>query len=152
MKRFEFKLQPLLNYREYLERVARQNIAKASLDVENCKKKITYLKQTYDQKTEKIEDLVANGVNASEFRLHHKYLDAVESSIEDEISRKFKLKKVLKEKLLELKKRSIDKKAMELYREKLKDEYTQEILKIEQKELDEISSIKTARKLSNETI
>ncbi|SDT85900.1 flagellar export protein FliJ [Desulfobacula phenolica] len=152
MKRFEFKLQPLLNYRKYLEQVARQNTAKASMDVENCEKQIAYLKQTYDQKSEKIEGIVANGVNAFEFRLHHQYLNAVESSIKDEKSRKIKLKKILQEKLLELKKRSVDKKAMELYREKLKDEYTQEVLKIEQKELDEISSIKTARKLSNETI
>lgn len=152
MKRFEFKLQPLLNYRKYLERVARQNTAKASMDVENCEKKITSLQQAYDQKAEKIENLVANGVDASEFRLHHQYLDAVESSMEDEKSRKIELKKVLEEKLLELKKKSIDKKAMELYREKLKDEYAQEVLKTEQKDLDEISSIKTARKLSNETI
>ncbi len=152
MKRFEFKLQPLLNYRKYLEQVARQNTAKASMDIENCKKKIISLKQAYDQKFEKIEDLVANGVNASDFRLHHQYLDAVESSMEDEKSRKIELKKVLEEKLLELKKKSIDKKAMELCREKLKDEYAQEVLKTEQKELDEISSIKTARKLSNETI
>ena len=152
MKRFEFKLQPLLNYRKYLERVARQNTARASMDVENCEKQIIYLKQTYDQKAEKIEDLVAGGVSASEFRLHHQYLEAVERSMEDEKSRKIKLKKILQEKLLELKKRSVDKKAMELYREKMKDEYTREILKIEQKELDEISSLKTARKLSNETI
>ncbi|CCK81739.1 flagellar export protein FliJ [Desulfobacula toluolica] len=152
MKRFEFKLQPLLNYRKYLEQVARQNTAKASMDVENCAKQIVYLKQTYDQKVEKIEDIVANGVNAFEFRLHNQYLNAVENSIEDEKSRKIELQKILQEKLLELKKRSVDKKAMELYREKLKHEYTQEVLTIEQKELDEISSIKTARKLSNETI
>ena len=41
---------------------------------------------------------------------------------------------------------------MELYREKLKAEYTQEVLKNEQKELDEISSIKTARTRSHEAL
>ncbi|MCD4722757.1 MAG: flagellar export protein FliJ [Desulfobacula sp.] len=152
MKRFEFKLQPLLSYRQYLERLAQQNTAKANMNVQNCEKQITYLKQTYDQNADTIENIVVKGVKASEFRRYHDYLDSVESRIEDEKLRKIDLKKVLKEKLLELKKKSVDKKAMEIYREKLKTEYTQEIIKIEQKELDEISSLKTARTLSNETL
>jgi flagellar FliJ protein len=152
MKRFEFKLQPLLNYRQYLERIAQQNTAMANMDVKNCEKQITHLKQTYDQNVDTIENSVVKGIKASEFRRYHDYLDSVESSIEDEKLRRIDLKKVLKEKLLELKKKSVDKKAMEIYREKLKVEYTQEILKIEQKELDEISSLKTARKLSHETL
>jgi flagellar FliJ protein len=152
MKRFEFKLQPLLKYREYLERIAQQNTAKAHMDVKNCEKQILHLKQIWDQNADKIEAIVVNGVSASEFRRYHHYLEAVESGIEDEKSRKIQLKKILKEKLLELKKKSVDKKAMELYREKLKTIYTREVIKIEQKELDEISSLKTARTLPNETI
>ncbi len=152
MKRFEFKLQPLLSYRQYLERLAQQNTARANMNVQDCEKQITQLRQTYDQNADTIENIVTKGVKASEFRRYHDYLDSVESSIEDEKLRKIDLKKVLKEKLLELKKKSVDKKVMEIYREKLKAEYTQEILKIEQKELDEISTLKTARALSNETV
>jgi flagellar FliJ protein len=150
MKRFKFKLQPLLNYREYLERIARKNTAKANMDVKDCERHITRLKQTYDQKADKIDDMVAKGVSASEFRQHHYYLDTVESSIKEETSRKIELDKCHKEKLLELKKKSVDKKVMELYRERLETEYTQEGIKNEQKESDEISSIKTARALSDE--
>jgi len=152
MKRFKFKLQPLLNYRQYLERLAQQNTAKANLNVKNCEKQITHLKQAYNQNADTIERNMLKGVKASEFRRYHDYLDSVENSIEDEKSRKIDLKKVLKEKLLELKKKSVDKKVMEIYREKLKADYTQEIIKIEQKELDEISSLKTARTLANETL
>ena len=152
MKRFAFKLQPLLNYRQYLERLAQQNTARAHMDVKNCEKQITNLKQTYDQNSDKIENIVVKGVKASEFRRYHHYLDSVESGIEDEKLKKIELKKVLKKKLSDLKKKSVDKKAMELYREKLQNEYTQEIIKIEQKELDEISSLKTARTLTNETL
>ena len=152
MKRFEFRLQPLLSYRQYLERLAQQNTARANMNVKNCEKQIIHLKQTYDQNTDTIENIVAKGVKASEFRRYHNYLDSVESEIEDEKLKKIGLKKVLKEKLLELKKKSVDKRAMEIYREKLQAEYTQEIIKIEQKELDEISSLKTARKLANETL
>jgi len=152
MKRFEFKLQPLLNYRLYLERIAQQNTAKAHLDVKSCEQQIMDLKRRYLQNADKIEGIMQKGVSASEFRRYYNYIDSVENSIEDEKSKKIQLKKALEEKLLELKKKSVDKKAMELYREKLKKEYTQEIIKIEQKELDEISSLKTARALSNEKV
>lgn len=151
MKRFKFKLQPLLTYRQYLERVAQQNTARAHLDVKTCENQILELKKTFDQHADKIEDVVAKGVSAIEFKRYHQYLDSVETSMENEKSRKTQLEKILKQKLLELKKKSVAKKTMELYRDRLKVEYTQEFLKIEQKESDEVSSIKTARKVSNET-
>jgi len=145
MKRFKFKLQPLLNYRQYLERLAQQNTARAHMDVGLCEKQIAHLKQTYDQNAEKIEMIVTKGVSAFKFRQYHQYLDSVGTGIEDEKSRKIDLQRILQKKLLELKKKSVDKKAMELYREKLKAKYDQEVIKNEQKELDEISSLKTAR-------
>ncbi|OGR11440.1 MAG: flagellar export protein FliJ [Desulfobacterales bacterium RIFOXYA12_FULL_46_15] len=150
MKRFCFKLQPMLNYREYLERVAKQNTAKAQMDVVQCEKQIKGLKNTRDQYGRQIENELEQGISALEFRYYCNYLDTVETAIEQERSRKIRLSGVLKEKLQELKKKTIDKKAMGFYRERLKAEYTQKILAAEQKEMDEISSIKTARKLSNE--
>lgn len=152
MKQFKFKLQPLLSYRQYLERIAQQNTARAILDVKNCENQINNLKKTRDQNTDRIDAIVVDGVKASELRRYHQYLDTVETSIKDEKTRKIELNKFLNERLLELKKKSIEKKAMEIYRETLNARYTQELIKIEQKELDEISSLKTARTLSNENI
>ncbi len=152
MKSFQFKLQPLLNYRQYLEKIAQQNTAKAHMNVKNCEKQIKDLKQTWELSADQIDNIVTKGVNASIFRQYHDYLDSVQNSIKDEKLRKIKLNKLLRERLLKLKKKSVDKKAMELYKEKLKLKYNQEIIKIEQKELDEIVSIKTARTISNETI
>ena len=150
MKRFNFKLQPLLNYREYLERVAKQNTAKAQMDVALCEKQLIELKNTRDHQTKIVENELEQGISAFEFRQYHDYIDAVEIHMEQEKSRKRKLSGILKEKLLELKKKTVDKKAMEFYRERLKTDYIQNILTAEQKEMDEISSLKTARKLSNE--
>ncbi len=153
MKRFKFKLQPLLSYRRYLERVAQQKTAKAHMNMKNCEKQIKDLKQTWELSADKIDNIVTKGVNASTFRQYHDYLDSVQNSIKDKKLSKIQLNKLLKERLLKLKKKSVDKKAMELYKEKLKLKYNQEIIKIEQKELDEIVSIKTARTIiSNETI
>jgi len=152
MKRFDFKLQPLLNYREYMERVAKQKTARAQMDVALCEKQILDLKDTLNRHAYLIETEMEQGMGSFEFKQYRDYLDAVEALIEQERLRKIKLSGILKEKVLELKKKTIDKKAMEFYRERLKTEYTQKGLATEQKEMDEMSSLKTARKLSNEAL
>ena len=152
MKRFEFKLQPLLNYRQYLEKIAQLKTARAQMDIKNCEKKIMELTQIKDINIKMAEKAVTTGVKAFTFRQYQNFLASIQSSIKNEISKKSQLKKKLKENLLKLKKKSIDKKAMEIYKEKLKSEYDQAMIQEEQKELDEIVSIKTARKISNGAI
>ncbi|MCF6247328.1 MAG: flagellar FliJ family protein [Desulfobacula sp.] len=151
MKRFQFKLESLLNYRKYLERLAQQETARAQMDVKTCEAAIVQLKAVFHQQSNQIEEVLLKGMTASQFRQSHDYLDAVKNQIEGGNRRKTQLKGILKEKVKKLKKKSIDKKAMELYREKQKEIYTQEFIKLEQKEQDEISSLKTARKISNGT-
>jgi flagellar FliJ protein len=77
-------------------------------------------------------------------------MGAVTQMILEEKKRKTQLEKILKKKRLVLKKRSVDKKAIERLREKQAKEYNQELLAIEQKELDQISSLKKAREISND--
>ena len=43
MKRFEFKLQSLLNYKKHLEEMARQEMARAAADVNVCEQRIREL-------------------------------------------------------------------------------------------------------------
>lgn len=146
MKKFQFKLQPLLKYREYQERLAQQKTAKAQLDVQNSVQEIHRLEKAWDEQSDSMDDVVQKGIPGPQFQQYYQYLTAVESSIAQEKMRKGQLEKILQEKLLELKKKSMDKRAMELYQDKLKDEYTKEMIHVEQKELDEISTLKTARK------
>lgn len=151
MKRFQFKLNPLLSYRKYLERLAQQETAKANLDVKTCEKAIAGLKQSRARQADMIADNLQQGMTASEFRRQYDYIDAVEAQINTEKKKKVRLKYVLNEKVKILKKKSVDKKAMELYRDRKKTEYNIKLRQTEQKELDEISSLKTARTLSDET-
>ena len=151
MKRFKFKLQSLLNFRKHLERVAQQDMAKTVLALTVCEKQIDTLQITHVQSTQRLEQIVEKGVGADQFRQHYAYLGAVQEMIAQEKQRMVQLGKVLEKKRLALKKRSIDKKAMERLREKQAKEYNQELLTAEQKELDEISSLKKAREISNDT-
>ncbi|MBU1196473.1 MAG: flagellar export protein FliJ [Proteobacteria bacterium] len=152
MKKFKFKLDPLLNYRKYQERIAQQKTAKAHLEVKTCEEQIINLDQMKHLNAQNIETIVSKGVSASVFRQYHQYSQSLEGSIKEEKIRKIHLEKILQEKLLELKKKTIDKKAMEIYRKKLRAQYTQEAAADEQKNQDEISSLKTARTISNETL
>lgn len=149
MKRFEFKLQSLLNFREYLERLAQQMTAKAHMDIKACEKQIGELKDTYSTASRKLEEDMIKGLDAARFRQHHTFLDRVEKDIKDQLLNKDQLLKILEEKLKNLKKRSIDKKIIEQLKEKKATEYSEEFLKSEQKLQDEISSVTKARELQN---
>lgn len=150
MKRFEFRLQPLLEYRQYLEKLAQQNTARAQMDVKKSRYRIAELEQIRDNSREKVENIVINGISASEFQQYQQYLAALDSGIMAEKSRKAQLSETLKKKLVELKQKSIDKKVMEFYKKRVKENYDHDMRITEQKEIDEIVSIKTARKRLNE--
>ncbi len=149
MRRFEFKLESLLNYKKFLEKMARQEMAKAVANINDCDQQIQTLKETKVTSSLKLEKVVEKGVGAQEFKLHHEFLAMVDQMIVDEKIRKTQLEKILDEKRSMLKKRTIDKKAMERLRERRSKEYSQEMIRNEQKELDEISSLKTAREIAN---
>ncbi len=149
MKRFVFKLQSLLNYKKHLEQMARQEMAKAVAEVNACEQQIQDLKDNRESSAQRLDSLVEKGVDAKEFKLYHGFLTAVDRMIVDEKNRKFELEKTLNKKRSILKKRTIDKKAMERLRDRRAEEYTGEMLRAEQKELDEIAALKTAREIAN---
>ncbi|MBU0969778.1 MAG: flagellar export protein FliJ [Proteobacteria bacterium] len=150
MKRFEFKLKALLNFRKHLERMAQQDMAKTVMEIAACEQQIDSLETIHGHSAQRLELIVEKGVGAKEFKQHQAYIEAVIRMVGEEKEQKFQLGKVLEKKRLVLKKRSIDKKAMERLREKQAKAYNQELLGAEQKELDEISSLKKAREISND--
>ncbi len=151
MKRFDFTVKALLSIRKHLERVTQQNMVKTVREVRACENQIDLLQTTHGQSAQRLESIVENGVAAQEFKQHHAYLGAVTQMIAEELHRKFQLAKILDKKRLALKKRSVDKKAIERLREKQAKEYNHKLRVAEQKELDEISSLIKAREISNDT-
>ncbi|MEH0019882.1 MAG: flagellar export protein FliJ [Desulfobacter sp.] len=149
MKRFKFKLQSLLNYKKHLEQVARQEMAKVVADVNQCEQQIKDLHEDKALSARKLDRLVEKGISAQEFNLYNGFLTTLDNMILDEKNRKISLKKLLAEKRSMLKKRTIDKKAMERLRERRAEEFTREMLLEEQKGLDEIGTLKTVREMNN---
>jgi len=147
MKRFKFRLESLLKYKGHLEQVARREMADAVAQVNTCEQQIQTLGQDRSLAALRLEAMVEKGMSAMEFKRHHGFLSAVDQMILDEKQRKRTLEKKVEETRAMLKKRTIDKKSLERLREKQAEEYTREMLREEQKELDEIAGIKTAREI-----
>lgn len=152
MKKFQFRLQSLLKYKRHLEQVAKQEMAKAVADVLNCEQRITGLQKDRISAADQLESQVEKGMEAGQFNRYRQFITARDEMIILERNKKTELEKILGDKRDALKQRTIDKKSLERLREKQAREYTHEMIREEQKSLDEITSLKTAREVNNERI
>lgn len=152
MKKFQFRLQSLLKYKRHLEQVAKQEMAKAVADILTCEQRITGLQKDRISATEQLDSQVEKGMGAGRFNRYREFITALDQSIILERNKKNELEKILDDKREALKQRTIDKKSLERLREKQAREYTHEMIREEQKSLDEIASLKTAREVNNEHI
>lgn len=150
MKRFQFRLQALLNYKKHLEEMARQEMAKAVAQVNECEQQIQTLIRDRKEAALTLEKRVAEGMSSGEFKRYHGFLQVLDQMVVEQKKQKFRLEKALEEKRSILTKRTIDKRAMERLKEKRAEEYVREMLKEEQKVLDEVASLKRVRELANE--
>jgi flagellar FliJ protein len=150
MKKFQFRLQSLLRYKRHLEQVAKQEMARAVADVLACEQRITQLQNQKISVTDQLDTLVEQGMGAGQFNRYRQFITAVDQMTILEHNKKTELEKILDKKRDILKQKTIDKKSLERLREKQEREYTHEMLREEQKGLDEIASLKTAREVNNE--
>lgn len=152
MKKFQFRLQSLLKYKRHLEQVAKQTMAQAVADVLACEQHIEGLQNDRITATDQLDALVEKGMGAGQFNRYRQFITAIDQMIMLERTRKSELEKILDDKREALKQRTIEKKALERLREKQTREYTHKMLREEQKNLDEIASLRTAREVNNDRI
>ena len=150
MKKFQFRLQALLRYKKHLEQMARQEMAKAVAEVNACEMEIQRLVHERLNAALRLEERVAKGIRSGEFKRYQEFLVIMDQIIVQERIRKQRLEKIMEEKRSMLTQRTIEKKAMERLREKRAEEYTRDMLREEQKMLDEVASLKRVRELADE--
>ncbi len=151
MKRFKFALSSLLDFRGYLERMARKETAIAYKNVNESQKAIDELKARYIRTAAEFDEIVYKGINAKQLQVYRNYLDVMDYGILQEKQRKKELEKKLNDQIAELIKKSVDRKVIEQLKEKKEMEYMDEFRKSEQKIIDEVVSLKKARELNYET-
>jgi len=152
MKKFKFRLQSLLKYKRHLEQVAKQEMARGVADILACEQRITGLQNDKISAADQLESLVEKGMGAGQFNRYRQFISAVDQMIIVERTRKTELEKILEKKRDVLKQKTIEKKSLERLQEKQVREYTHEMIREEQKSLDEVASLRTAREVNNERI
>jgi len=145
MKKFQFKLEPLRRYREFLERQKQLEVAKARSDVLSCEESIEKTRAAFSETVSSLEADLGKGMPAAQFMHVRNYLSGLESFEASEEKRRVRLMKTLIRRQEELARKSIEKKAIEKLKDRQKEEYYTSMLKQEQKTLDDTVILRQAR-------
>jgi flagellar protein FliJ len=147
VKRFCFRLESLLRYRQYLERKSQLEVARVRAEIMACERRIDQLKKDAEVAGVDLAMESEAGVDAGRFLLFTNYLSGIDSVIamEDERRKTHMTELVRKQKVLAEKSR--DKKMLDNLKERRKTEYYQEMLAAERKEADDTVILRKAREI-----
>jgi flagellar FliJ protein len=151
MKKFKFSLESVLKYRSFLEKEARQALMSINLDISECEENIESIKYKRILLYKELEEETDKGITIEYFNMYQNYISSVDQRLENEKARLIKLLREKDLRTLKLIEARKQKEALEKLKAKKKSQYIEEMLYEEQKELDEISSVKKAREICNES-
>jgi len=144
-KKFIFRLESLLRYRQHLERMAQQKVAQAYLSVSECEYRINSIADALSETLKDLEERMLAGIEAQQVQLYSSYVVSLESALESERNRLQGLKRALKEAQDKLAKKAVEKKVLENLKDRKKSEYYDEVTRLFQKETEELNIIRNAR-------
>jgi len=144
MKRFQFRLDPLLRYREFLMEQAQQEVATVRVAVQACEERIARHEKAYDETAHELDQEMSAGVDVKRYKHYTDYLAGIESDLKKEQHALKELLTHLEEKQAQLSQRSIDKKVLENLKNRRREEYYREMMDTMQKETDDIVIVRKA--------
>ena len=148
MKRFRYRLEPLLKYRDHMERMAQLETAKASSAVSECGHTIDMLNVDYHRHASELEKKMSSGVDAEHYLVYRSYLNGMEAAIDGQKKRYEQLQCALLKQQAVLKERSIAKKVLSNLKDRKKKRYYENMLKADQKETDDVIIVREARDIN----
>ena len=149
MKKFSFRLEALIKYRQYKELHARQEVARAYRDLKECELLVRTLAQNLSRTLQLLDRATAEGITVAEFKNYQAYLDGVSDDLARQSIRKKSFEVLLAEKQTLLTRASVDRQVLDRLKTRKKAEYMLEFQKLEQNASDEIASLKKAREIIN---
>lgn len=138
MKKFKFKLKALLSYREHIEKMAKEEVAKVQVEINKCVQTIRECEDGHRLNALKFEKRMLEGISAEDHSAYSDYLRGLEIKIASEKELNEALKAVLRKKQEELAKKSVSRKVIEQLKEKRKAEYYDYLDKQDMKDADEM--------------
>ncbi|HIJ55063.1 MAG TPA: flagellar export protein FliJ [Deltaproteobacteria bacterium] len=144
MRLFKFRLESLLRYREHLAEQTQLEVARIRSDILVCEDRIARLEMSYAHTAEELDQKMGSGIDVKQYKQFTHFLAGIESNIESENMQRRELLKRLEEKQKELKQRTTDKKTLENLKNQRREDYYQKMLKLDQKESDEMVILRQA--------
>lgn len=146
MKKFEFRLQRVLEIKEELEKQKERELGEAQKVVLDIIEKIENLNAIHLQCRQELEKKTSEEkVDTIEMQNYYRYLKQIENNIERQLQLKFEAETELERRRVILIEASKERKILENLKERKISLYQEELNRFEQNIIDEIASNKFAR-------
>ena len=141
MKRFEFRLEPVLRLRDQTEKTRQREFAQAVQEVRRCEGDIRHTLGEIEDSREGLRQAEMREIDPWQLVFHKRYLNHLEKQLHGLRGELQALARKAEAKRLELVKASKEKKSLEKLKGKQRGEYEYEAAREEQKMFDEIGGV-----------
>jgi flagellar protein FliJ len=138
MKKFKFRLDSLLRYRSFQEHQKRLEVAAAHNDVMASQNRILEMEQAARSTGDTRDAILSCGMDSLQLQWFNNYLNGLSSLRVSEEAQHETLKQTLTRKQHELTEKAAARKAVENLKERRKEAYYREALRLEQQGIDEL--------------
>jgi flagellar FliJ protein len=142
MKKFKFRLDPVLRYRQYREELALMELAKARQALVLSKKKIQQIQEARKGVMTDLDARQTEGLEVNRYRIYTAYLQGLGEKIESENEHLVQIGRMVKEKHETAEAERISKDTLQRVRETQYTHYLQGHDRTEQKAADELIALR----------
>jgi len=146
MAKFNFKLKSILNIKEKMEDLKKNEFGKAVMALEAEKARLAALEDTKVLCIQSFRNSIEGGISPDDLRQHNLFIDKLKILIKQQIAAIKRAEEYVETKRLELVEAMRERKTMDTLKDNAYEEFLAEEKQSEQKTIDEIVSYKTATK------
>jgi flagellar export protein FliJ len=144
---YRFKLEALLNHRRHQEEVCQKELAQVRRSLFDEREKLERKKREKQESLEKLQAKKKESTTVSDIMLYMNYIQQLSKDIEDQAMHVHKTAKLVDQKRHELISIMQKRKTLKNLKNKEQQAYQQKLLQDERKLMDELASIRHARKM-----
>jgi flagellar export protein FliJ len=144
---YRFKLEALLNHRRHQENACRMELAQAQRRLSDEREKLEQKKGEKQESLEKLQAKKKEGMNVADIMLYMNYIQQLSKDIEDQAKHVHETAKLVAQKRHGLVSIMQKHKTLKNLKYKEQQAYQQKLMQDERKFIDELASIRHARKM-----
>ena len=146
MKRFKFRLDPVVRYREYRERIAQIDLARETQALIETRNRISEIEETRRSAASDLDAEQKEGIEVDRYQVFAAYLQGLRDEIDSESGRLIEIGKKLREKQRVVKAEMIKKKTLEWIKQNEYTKYLECMNRLEQKAADDLIGLRKKSK------